>query len=198
MRAFRILSRLLMLLGLLMVAVTLLPPRWYIGMLAGPWKEPNQGVLVVLAADGVNESMLGQSSYWRSVYAVWAWRDGHFQHLLISGDRGVTIPMRDFIVSQGVPAAAVVVEDRSNSTHENASFSVPILRGWPGPYVLLTSDYHMWRARRSFERAGIAVEPRPLPDAGKRITQWTGRWPVFLDLIVETSKIGYYWVRGWA
>jgi uncharacterized SAM-binding protein YcdF (DUF218 family) len=197
MRALRILSRLLMLLGLLMVAVTLLPPRWYIGMLAGPWKEPNQGVLVVLAADEVNESMLGQSSYWRSVYAVWAWRDGHFHHLVISGNRAVTLPMRDFIVSQGVPAAAVVVEDQSNSTHENALLTAPILRGLQGPCVLLTSDFHMWRARRSFTRAGIAVEPRPLPDAGKRITQWSARWPVFLDLLVETSKIGYYWVRGW-
>jgi uncharacterized SAM-binding protein YcdF (DUF218 family) len=197
MRAFRILSRLLMLLGLLMVVVTLAPPRWYIAKLAGPWKDPKEGVLIVLAGDGVNESMLGQSSYWRSVYAVWAWRDGHFHDLLISGDRAITSSMRDFIVSQGVPSAAVVMEDKSVSTRENASLAVPILRGLNGPYVLLTSDYHMLRARRSFTKAGIPVEPRPLPDAGKRITQWTSRWPVFLDLLVETGKITYYWARGW-
>jgi uncharacterized SAM-binding protein YcdF (DUF218 family) len=186
-----------MLLGVLILAVTLLPPRWYINILAGPWTEPKQGVLIVLSADGVNENMLGQSSYWRSVYAVWAWRDGHFHHMLISGNRTVTLPMRDFVVSQGVPADAVVVEDKSNSTQENASFAAPILRGLPGPYVLLTSDFHMWRAHRSFTKAGIPVEPRPIPDAAKRITQWTARWQVFLDLMVETSKIGYYWSRGW-
>lgn len=194
---FHVLSRISMFLGLLMIAATLAPPRWYITALAGPWQEPRTGVLIVLGADAVNENTLGQSSYWRSVYALWAWRSGAFHHVLISGTTAITTPMRDFLIGQGVPVAAVVVEDKSESTRENAMFAVPILRNMPGPYVLLTSDYHMWRAHRSFAKAGISVQPRPFPDAGKRLTQWSARWPMFLDLAVESGKIGYYWVHGW-
>jgi uncharacterized SAM-binding protein YcdF (DUF218 family) len=193
----RILARIMILLGCLVVLVTVAPPRWYIAWLAGPWENPQEGVLIVPAADGVNEDMLGQGSYWRSVYAVWAWRDGKFRNVVLSGDRSMTWPMRNFLVCQGVPAEAVRIEDKSLNTRENASFTASLVRDLPGPYVLLTSDYHMWRAHRAFTRAGLQVTPRPLPDAGKRITQWTARWQVFLDLLVETAKIGYYRARGW-
>ena len=63
--------------------------------------------------------------------------------------------------------------------------------------MLLTSDYHMFRAHRAFKKAGLEVLPKPFPDARKRASEWTGRWPAFLDLVEETLKIGYYYARGW-
>ena len=63
--------------------------------------------------------------------------------------------------------------------------------------MLLTSDYHMLRAKRAFLKLGVVVQPRPIPDALKRATNWQGRWPVFLDLVSETTKILYYRARGW-
>lgn len=193
----KLLARLAMLVGVVVLLATLAPPRWYIAWLAGAWTDPKGNVLVVLGGDGVDENMLGQTSYARSVYAVWAWREGGFQQVLLSGPKSVTDPMKDFLVSQGVPAGALVLEQRSQNTHENALFRAPLANALPGPYVLLTSDYHMWRAHRAFEKAGLHVEPRPLPDAGKRIVSWRGRWPVFLDLLAESAKIVYYKVRGW-
>jgi uncharacterized SAM-binding protein YcdF (DUF218 family) len=190
-------ARICMLLGGLVLLVTLAPPSWYIRWLAGPWEDPKGNVLIVLGGQGLNERMLGQNSYWRSVYAVWAWREGGFHHVILSGDAQVVTPMRDFLVSQGVPAEVVAMERKSLSTHENAQLTAPLARSWPGPYVLMTSDYHMWRAHRAFIRAGLPVLPRPLPDAGKRITQWSARWQVFLDLLEETAKIGYYEAHGW-
>jgi len=86
---------------------------------------------------------------------------------------------------------------RSGSTHENALYVTELLAGISGRKVLLTSDYHMFRARRAFKKAGLEVLPRPFPDARKRASGWTGRWPAFLDLVGETMKIGYYYVRGW-
>ena len=70
------------------------------------------------------------------------------------------------------------------------------MRSERGRKVLLTSDYHMFRACRAFRKAGLEVAPRPFPDAGKRAANWLGRWPAFLDEVVETLKIGYYFVRG--
>lgn len=196
-KIFRGAIGLLACLGAVLVVVMLLPPRWYVNALAGPWRDPTGAALIVLGGDSLDGRMLGEGSYWRSVYAVLAWREGGFRRMILSGEDGITGPMRDFVVCQGVPAEGVTVEDRSTSTRENALFASEAARQFPGPYVLLTSDYHMWRAWRAFRKAGLNVEPHPFPDAGKRFNDWRERWPVFLELVSETGKIAYYWARGW-
>jgi uncharacterized SAM-binding protein YcdF (DUF218 family) len=105
--------------------------------------------------------------------------------------------MRDFLEAHGVPREAIQIETQSTTTHENALRVAELLAHVPGSKVLLTSDYHMFRAFRAFKKAGLEVLPRPFPDAGKRAVGWAGRWPAFVDLIVEMMKIGYYRVRGW-
>jgi uncharacterized SAM-binding protein YcdF (DUF218 family) len=196
-KVFRALVRGLACLGALLLLVTLLPPRWYVRELAGEWRDPGGRVLIVLGNDSLDVGILGEGSYWRSVYAVLAWREGGFRRMVLSGESSVTGPMRDFIVCQGVPAETVIVEDRSTSTRENALFAAETARQFPGPYVLLTSDYHMWRAWRAFRKAGLNVEPRPFPDAGKHFNDWHQRWSIFLGLADETGKIVYYRARGW-
>ena len=196
-KATRVCVRLLALLGALLLLVTLLPPRWYVNQLAGVWTDSRGATLIVLGGDKLDGQLLGITSYWRSIYAVRAWKDGGFGHLILSGKTDITAPMRDFVVAEGVPASAVVIEDRSNSTRENALFTAAVARQFPGPYVLLTSDYHMWRAHRAFQKAGLTVAPRPFPDALKRMNQWSARWSIFIELLLESAKIGYYWARGW-
>ncbi|HLK17566.1 MAG TPA: YdcF family protein [Bryobacteraceae bacterium] len=201
-RAGRWTARALAALGLLMVFVTVTPIEgWWIQWLAGPWNDPQGDVLVVLGAGSVRD-VIDWSSYWRSVYAVRSWREGGFHQVLVSGGSlGGETPaaerMRDFMVSQGVPASAIQVEGDSHSTHENALRSKALLDKLPGRKVLLTSDYHMFRAVRVFHKAGIDIAPRPLPDAAKRINSWPYRWPVFWGLCLETTKIVYYYARGW-
>jgi len=195
-RLFRTLVVLLACLGALLVLVTVAPPRWYIQWLGSGWNHARGSVLIVLGGDSLETGMIGETSYWRSVFAVMAWRTGGFQHVILSGAAS-TIPMRDFLVSQGVPPDAIVVEGRSVSTRENAIFSVPLARQWPGPYVLLTSDFHMWRAERAFRKAGLDVIGAPLSEAMKRANDWRSRWRVFIDLAQETVKIVYYRSRGW-
>lgn len=189
-------------LGLLFVFVTVTPiDNWWIQRLAGPWNDPKGDVLVVLAADAV-EDVIGWSSYWRSVYAVRAWREGGFREVLVSGgSRSGEVPaaerMRDFMVSQGIPASAIRVEVESHSTRENALKSKVMLDALAGRKILMTSDFHMFRAYRVFRKASIAIEPRPLPEASKQAGEWRNRWPVFLGLCAETAKIVYYFARGW-
>ncbi len=185
-------------LGGLLLFVTVFPPRWYARWLSGDWTEGQGNVLIVLGGDALDGGILGVSSYWRSVYAIRAWRGGGFQHLILSGADSITLPMRDFIVCQGVPAEAIVMERRSVSTHENAVFTAALARQFPGPYVLLTSDYHMHRAYRAFQKAGLQVIPRPFPDTLKRMGYWPDCWRVFVDLAEESIKGVYYWARGWS
>ena len=188
-------------LGLLVVLVTVTPLiSWWAGVLAGPWEDPSGDVLIVLGGSLLEDGVMGQSSYWRSTYTVLAWGEGRFRRVVVSGGpagNSIAEPMRDFLECRGVPRTAIEIEIQSRSTHESALHVAELLAGVPGRKVLLTSDYHMFRAHRAFKKAGLEVLPRPFPDARKRASQWRGRWPAFLDLIDETLKIGYYYARGW-
>jgi len=191
---------LLVIAGALVLVVMFTPVvPWWARTLAGPWNDPTGEVLIVLGGSGLEDGLLGISSYWRSVYAIRADREGQFTRVVISGG-GPTDPaaaMRQFLLCQGVPPDHVVVEERSTSTHENAVNVKQLLAHIPGRKVLLTSDYHMFRAYRAFRKAGVEVLPRPFPDAIKRSSSYPERWPIFINLCEEAVKSAYYFMRGW-
>ena len=196
----RILMRAAAALGLLVVLVTATPINDFLcRKLAGPWNDPKGDILIVLGGSVIENGVLDDTSYLRSRYAAEAYRQGGFRKLVAvgGGEPAVAFAMQDFLRCQGIPPEAVVLEPKSLSTRENALFTKELLAGEPGTKVLLTSDYHMLRAHRAFLKAGLMVEPRPIPDVGKRSTRWKGRWPACLDLLQEYGKIAYYRLRGW-
>jgi len=198
----RLLAWPLSLLGLLVVVATLTPlDAWWAKHLAGGWSDPPGDVLIVLGgARASNDGVIAWNSYLRSLYAVRAYREHAFSLIVLSGGTGpptVASSMREFMQSQAIPESVLRVEERSKSTRENAQYVSDMLKATPGRKVLLTSDYHMFRALRAFRKAGLDVAPRPVPDAFKRSGTWEGRWPAFLDLAQESIKIVYYWMRGW-
>lgn len=190
----------LALIGLVYLIVTFTPVlHWWAAALATEWDDPRGEVLVVLGAE-THDDVIGESSYWRSVYAVRCWREGWAKTVVITGGTSlvaVSERMKQFLVAGGVPEAAIQTERRAASTRENALFSKPLLDTLPGRKVLLTSDYHMFRAARTFRKAGIEVLPRPFPDALKRQNHWEQRWSVAQILLFETAKIAAYWWKGW-
>ncbi len=195
---FKFAKILLACVGALLVLVTCTPVvRWWTLELARPWNEARGDVLIVLEGNTTGRGMIGESSYWRSVYAVWAWQQGGFQKLILSGGAEGTGEMRRFLISQGIPANSIMVESQSRSTRENACNTGLLLKKENGKPVLLTSDYHAFRAYRAFRKCGVDVTSSPLSDALKRQENWWLRWPVFGELAMETAKIGYYAVRGW-
>jgi uncharacterized SAM-binding protein YcdF (DUF218 family) len=189
------------LLGILVIVVHATPlVHWWGGSVAGEWREPEGEILVVLAADNLGDGLMGAGTYWRCIYGMWAFRKGGFRKLVLSGGTQpapVAESMRQFMISQNVPAGSIVVEGRSRSTRESAVFTGQLLQGVAGRRVLLTSDYHVYRASRAFAAAGQAVLPCYYPDAIKRGMNWRFRWPAFLDLLEESLKVAYYRLRGW-
>ena len=189
-------------LGLLVLVVNCTPLTfWWASALSGEWREPHGDVLVVLGGSVLDNGKVGGSSYWRAIYGAAVYKQGAFREVLICGGRdgsvSISAPMRDLMVTLGVPADRIRTEQDSTSTLENALFAARILNDMPGRKVLLTSDYHMYRALRVFRRAGIAIEPWPFPDVRKRSGVWINRWSCFQDVALETFKIGYYYMRGW-
>jgi uncharacterized SAM-binding protein YcdF (DUF218 family) len=197
-RLFRYARNLFAAWGALWLAVTVTPfNRWYAARLAGPWREPSRGVLIVLGADSLGNGAIGLVSYWRATYALWLWRAGRFDLLVVSGGRGVSAEMTAFLEAQGVPSGRILAEEASSSTRENALYTARLLKDIPGEKVLVTGDMHMYRSVRAFRKAGLEVMPVVFPYAIKRSNNWLERWPVFLELCQETCKIVYYRLRGW-
>jgi uncharacterized SAM-binding protein YcdF (DUF218 family) len=185
-----------------MVIVTFTPlDNWWATILAGPWDDPNGDILIVLGGSVIDNGTIGVSTYWRCVYAVLAWKEGGYREIVVSGGgpegQSVAKGMRDFLVSQGVPPDRILLETKSHSTRENALFVKELLDGTAGSKVLLTSDYHMFRASRAFRKVGLDVLPRPFPDARKSGQTYLNRWNAFLMLAQESAKIVYYRIRGW-
>jgi len=197
----RLVSAVFAVIGLTVVLVSCTPlVRWWGYRLAGHWTDPRGDILIMLAGSEGPASMIGYDTYLRTEYALRSYRQDEFRTVLVSGGgpgTPVAVTMRDFLICNGVPSSAILTETASMSTRENALLTERMLRGIPGRKVLLTSDYHMYRAYRAFRKTGLDVTPRPFPDVIKRAGSWGGRWPAFLDLVIETAKIIYYEYRSW-
>lgn len=184
----------------LLVTFTPLVP-WWAHQLSGRMDNQRGDILIVLAAADSTDEFLSYSSYLRSKYAVRAWQEGWVKTIVISGGANHTVPvaqmMAEFMRAEGIPPQVIRTETGSRSTRENALFTASMVQAMPGTKVLLTSDYHMYRAKLAFEKAGLRVTPRPFPDIFKRSTSRLQRWPGFLELCEESVKIAYYRLRGW-
>lgn len=99
----------------------------------------------------------------RQVYEKLAARGGDAPVLITSGGRGPDeeLPeshaMADYLVERGFPTGAVVREDRSRTTEENMLFSKELMeRDRPGSScVIVTNDFHAFRAALTARRAGV-------------------------------------------
>jgi len=189
--------------GALLLAVTFTPVvPWTALRLSSNWTDSDGDVLIVLGGSTIayqgfpSGRIIGESTYWRVLSAVYAWRTGHFRNLLLCGaDMAETA--KPLLITYGVPEQAILVEPRSTSTRENALFAKPILAGLSGRFVLLTSDYHMFRAAHCFAHEGIPVFTRPFPDVINRSRSRVFRWQGFWIVSTEIVKIAYYRTRGW-
>jgi uncharacterized SAM-binding protein YcdF (DUF218 family) len=106
----------------------------------------------------------------RLLCAAELYRAGKAPLILLSGgnvsflSRSRTLPeavaASRILEGWGIPQSAILIEDRSQSTHENAEFSHHVLaeRGI-NRILLVTSAVHMRRASGSFRKTGLTVIP---------------------------------------
>ena len=94
--------------------------------------------------------------------------------LIVSGGKGSDerVPeaaaMAAYLTERGFPAGRVVREDQSRTTEENLLFSKAIMdRSRPGSRcVIVTSNYHVFRAAILARRAGVDGQVTGAPTAG--------------------------------
>ena len=124
--AFRALYHGVAALGFLLLFVTVTPLLTYwTDALSAPWGNEKGDVMILLGAGATAPDIISLGSYWRSVHAVTLWRAEHFSRVIITGREEAPL-MRDFLVLNGIPASAITIEGRSNSTRENALFAAEV------------------------------------------------------------------------
>lgn len=190
------LRRALAAIGLITVLVIATPVvSWWARTYAGPIERPRGDVLILLSAAGDDMGGISYSSYWRAREAIFAWQTGGFKKIVISGGGGPGI--LNFLLSEGIPREAVVAEWPSKSTRENGIETARLIQGMPGKKILLTSDFHMYRAIRVFRKLHVEVTPMAVRDVLQTSAGWGGRFGSFETMLLESAKIVYYSLRGW-
>ena len=101
----------------------------------------------------------------RILHALRLYRAERAPIVLCSGG-GVDTPespvMSRLLQEWGVPSEAILLEDQSLNTKENAQFSYSLLKARGIRHILLvTSAIHMPRAATVFRKAGFEVSPAP-------------------------------------
>jgi uncharacterized SAM-binding protein YcdF (DUF218 family) len=110
-----------------------------------------------------------------------AWLSKRAPIVILTGGRGgrdasEAARMKIAIQRLGVPASALVLEERSRNTEDNAVNTAHLAQPLGVRRILLvTSALHMPRAMLLFERQGFEVIPVPVPENGHRET-WRERW----------------------
>ncbi len=118
-------------------------------------------VIIVLGGGGAGTAR-------RAEHAVTLYHAGYAAHVLCTGGvraGGAQIEAErcaQVMRAGNVPAEAITLERDSHSTAENARATAAIMdvHGWRDA-VLVSDDFHLWRARWLFERQGVRVYPSP-------------------------------------
>ena len=110
--------------------------------------------------------------------------------------------MKELALEEGVPPNAILVEDRSGSTLQNALFSRHALGGdAPGQVVVVTDRFHIPRAWASFRWAGMSDLILVAADGEDEPVDWDNlmgeavKWPVNIARAAAYSALS---AAGWS
>ena len=165
-------------------------------------RADSAGAAVVLGGGVYRDGTPTESTIRRVVRGVRLYHEGKVPLLLFSSGlprpsrQSEAAAMAQFAETLGVPRSAMVLEDRSRNTAENAHFTSRILKERRISRILLVTDpVHMRRARDTFRSQGIEVTPAPT-NSGRKFHDYIGRWTFFQRGVHEYIGWLYYRVRG--
>src|SRR3989338_636547 len=185
------------------------PAIWF---LAEPLKitdTPHKADAIVVFAGGVGESgQAGQGYLERVERAVELYKSGFAKNIIFSSGYMYVfkepLVMKALAVSLGVPAEAIILEDRAGDTYENVKFSEKILKdkGW-NEILLVSSPYHMRRVSLVFKKIGKETKVLYVPISRSSFySHKTRNWrqidfKQIEGIFREYSAIIYYWWKGY-
>jgi len=179
------------------VPVAATPPAAAIVLLGGGIAPP---------AKGREHSNMNQAAD-RIWHAARLYRAGKAPLIVLSGGSGAmgeatseALAMQLLLQEWGIPAQAMVLEELSRNTAENARFTAALLRQRGIREVLLvTSALHMPRALPLFEAQGLTVHPAAADHEGRATAHWPWwqRWLPESAALDGSARAIKEWVGRW-
>ena len=131
-------------------------------------------------------------------HAIDLWRSGKVTRLIFTGGLGEGDSLGEaqaaslYAQAQGVPAAAILTEESSQTTMENLAFAQPYNLGYDGSSVLLVTDpLHMRRALTMARDLGYDAQPAPTP-----LTRYRSLSTKVPFALREVWFLHQYWLIG--
>jgi uncharacterized SAM-binding protein YcdF (DUF218 family) len=91
---------------------------------------------------------------------------------------------RNYLVRQGVPSEAILVESEGESTWESTAVAAEMMRRMNLKSAIVVSDgYHIFRTKKMLEFRGLTIYGSPRPDVEQGT--WRERW------LYARQAIGY-------
>lgn len=174
-----------------------------------PEELPNADAIVVLGGANSGETRFGRGyDYNGAVDRVFAahelYQAGKAPVILISGGRysSVEVPeahaLRETLELLGVPESAILIEDTSKTTYENAVNSAPMLIAANHRHILLvTSAVHMKRSLALFRAQGFDVTAAPTDHQIPRFEPFLPRWLPTVERLERSTRAVHEWVGYW-
>ena len=127
--------------------------------------------IVVLGSRVYPGGRPGPSLVRRAAHAAALYAQGLAPLVVCSGGQGdPSVPSEasvacGLIAEAGVPPEALLLEEQSHSTEQNALYTAALLQSRGALAVIVVSDsYHLYRAGVLFGRAGLRPYPSPTPE----------------------------------
>jgi len=180
-------------LGVIIIALACLiarPPWSLLAKLLVVDDRPEK-VDVLIALSGDSE---------REIYAAELYKLGFAPRIIMSGRGGGQMAKR--AVSTGVKERDILIEDKSESTYQNAVYSrdIVVARNFKSA-IIVTSPYHMRRTKlvfgRVFRNTGVKLIYCSTKDSGFNVD---GQCKSDIDRQIvrrEYIKLIYYWFKYW-
>jgi len=131
-------------------------------------------VIIVLGAALSDDGTPYKALTRRSEHAAQLWKSGKSPWIICTGGIGPRVRVRrseadgcrEVLMRNGVPNSAIVLEETSRNTEENARNARAIMQrhGWSSA-IVVSDSYHVFRARHIVRRAGIDAVTSPVPTA---------------------------------
>jgi uncharacterized SAM-binding protein YcdF (DUF218 family) len=154
------------------------------------------------AADAII-AVSGGNTMSRVKSAVELYKDGWGKKIIFSGaasdpdSPSNAVAMRDMAVGLGVPKGAIIVEETSANTRENAENTAKILkRHVVKGVILVTSQYHVRRVAWEFGRAAPEVDSRAHPADDPSWHWWFFKPSGWWRAIYELGGLITFGIRG--
>lgn len=148
-------------------------------------------------------AVLAGDSMMRCLHAAAIYRAHGRRPIVLSGGKvdadepGPTVAgaMRDFLLTQGVAADDLKLEEASTSTYENAAACRDLLdkEGWTR-VLLVTDALHMERARRCFAAVGVEATPSPCNHAAAYFEWSAGSFAPSLGGLIAVTTAAHEWL----